>query len=158
MLSSSLQYTPLAALSRPIAGTIGNTIITTHPGSVKAVKEILSVLFRGGVIEHAVDLIKGGSGQRVHTLAAEGRSVVARAEIHNHNHGHDHHHHHHESHRASQPRSATAISHDPCAPGTFNAYSYALTMSLSPHFSFSSSSTITLPSNIPGKGSFFNSR
>jgi gephyrin len=132
MLSSSLQYTPLAALSRPIAGTIGSTIITTLPGSVKAVKEILSVLFRGGVIEHAVDLIKGGSGQRVHaTLAAESESLLEPSrDVASHNHEHDHHHHHHGSHRAPQLRSATAISHDPSAPGTFKAYIYALTMNL----------------------------
>lgn len=122
MLSSSLQYTPLAALSRPVAGTIGNTLITTLPGSVKAVKEILSVLFQGGVLQHAVDLIRGGSGQRVHAeLVAESRNVLelpmdgAKAEIYITRHDH---HHHHGDHRAPQPRSAAALSHDPSAPGT----------------------------------------
>ena len=138
MLSSSLQYTPLAALSRPIAGTIGNILITTLPGSVKAIKEILSVFFQGGVLQHAVDLIKGGSGQRVHTeLAAESKGVLelprdgAKTEIHGTHHDHDHHHHHHGGHRAPQPRSAATLSHDPSAPGTFKGlYSSPLLMVL----------------------------
>ncbi|KAF8806121.1 hypothetical protein BYT27DRAFT_7191426 [Phlegmacium glaucopus] len=123
MLSSSLQHTPLAALSRPIAGTIRNSLITTLPGSVKAVKEILLALFQGGVLQHAVELIKGGSGQRVHAnLAAESTSVLeagAKPESHETSH-HDHHHHdhHHGGHRAPQPRSAAALSHDPSAPAS----------------------------------------
>ena len=135
MLSSSLQHTPLGALSRPIAGTVRNTLITTLPGSVKAVKEILSALFQGGVLQHAVDLIKGGSGQRVHEkLAVESRSVLEPtrngAKPENHGHSHDCHHH---SHRAPQPRSAVALSHDASAPGTFKVY-VLFTLSLIVHF------------------------
>ena len=124
MLSSSLQHTPLGALSRPIAGTVRNTLITTLPGSVKAVKEILSALFQGGVLQHAVDLIKGGSGQRVHeNLAAESKSVLesTRNDARPENHGHNHDCHHH-NHRVPQPRSAAALSHDASAPGTFKVY------------------------------------
>ena len=69
MLSSSLQYTPLGALSWPIAGTIRDVLITTLPRSVKAVKEILLFLLQGGVVQHAVDLIKGAS-QYVHARLA----------------------------------------------------------------------------------------
>lgn len=128
MLSSSLQHTPLAALSRPIAGTVKNTLITTLPGSVKAVKEVLLALFHGGVLQHAIELIKGGSGQRVHAdLAAESKSILeptkdgSKPENHATCH-HDHHHHHHGDHRAPQPRSAAALSHDPSAPGTSKFY------------------------------------
>ncbi|KIK05928.1 hypothetical protein K443DRAFT_3486 [Laccaria amethystina LaAM-08-1] len=49
LLSPSLQHTPLAALSRSVAGIIKSTLITTLPGSVKAVKSNMDALMRGGV-------------------------------------------------------------------------------------------------------------
>ncbi|TFK62716.1 molybdenum cofactor biosynthesis protein [Pluteus cervinus] len=112
LLSSSIQHTPLAALSRPVAGTIKNTLIVTLPGSVKAVKENLDALFGSGVIEHALDLIKGGSGKQVHAaLAAQGSGTSSLQT----GGGHHHHHHHHgHDHHAPQPRST--LSHDPTAP------------------------------------------
>ncbi|KAF5371123.1 hypothetical protein D9758_004188 [Tetrapyrgos nigripes] len=107
LLSSSLKHTPLAALSRPVAGTIKNTLVVTLPGSVKAVKENLDALFSNGVVEHAIDLIKGGSGKEVH--AALGSS-------HGHGHSHHHHHnprtHHHHGHEHHEPKSRI-LSHDP---------------------------------------------
>ncbi len=36
---AGLSHTPLAALSRPVAGVRGKTLIVTLPGSPKAVKE-----------------------------------------------------------------------------------------------------------------------
>jgi len=66
ILSSSLKHTLLAALSRPVAGTIGKTLVVTLPGSVKAVREDLEALFAGGVLDHVLDLIKGGTGANVH--------------------------------------------------------------------------------------------
>ncbi|KAG6856985.1 hypothetical protein H0H87_011079 [Tephrocybe sp. NHM501043] len=61
LLSASLKHTPLAALSRPIAGTIGKTLVVTLPGSVKAVKENMEALLNAGLAEHAVELIRGGA-------------------------------------------------------------------------------------------------
>ncbi|KAI9000732.1 molybdenum cofactor biosynthesis protein [Trametes punicea] len=73
LLSASLQSTPLAALSRPVAGTIRHTLIVTLPGSVKAVQENLAALLNAGVVNHAIELVRGGSGRAVHAqLAAEG--------------------------------------------------------------------------------------
>jgi gephyrin len=66
ILSSSIQATPLASLSRPVAGTIGSTLVVTLPGSPKAVKENITALLSSGVITHALDLVKGGSGKAVH--------------------------------------------------------------------------------------------
>ncbi|KAJ7639494.1 MoaB/Mog domain-containing protein [Roridomyces roridus] len=97
MMSSSLKHTPLAALSRPVAGTVKNTLVVTLPGSVKAVKENLEALLAGGVVNHAIELIRGGTGKQVH------------AELAGHHH---HHHHHHHDHAAPQPRT---LSHDPSA-------------------------------------------
>ncbi|KAF6748996.1 molybdenum cofactor biosynthesis protein [Ephemerocybe angulata] len=120
MLAASLKHTPLAALSRPVAGTIGATMITTLPGSAKAVQENLDALFVGGVIDHAVDLVRGGSGKRVHDSL---QSNNPRSEGTSDRHGHHHHHHHHghghghgHGHQAPQPRSSAALSHDPSAP------------------------------------------
>ena len=125
MISSSLKHTPLAALSRPVAGTIKNTLITTLPGSVKAVKENLEALFQAKVIEHAIELIQGGSGQQVHR-----NLLISDTPVHLHDasptgHGHEHqhhrlrqhHHHHHGEHQAPTPRSEKALSHDPSASG-----------------------------------------
>ncbi|KDN48076.1 hypothetical protein RSAG8_03092, partial [Rhizoctonia solani AG-8 WAC10335] len=77
IVAESLKHTPLAALSRPVVGSIRNTLITTLPGSPKAVKENLpkavkenlSALLQGGVISHALDLLTGGkeSGQSGHS-------------------------------------------------------------------------------------------
>ncbi|KAG8995446.1 hypothetical protein FRB94_009169 [Tulasnella sp. JGI-2019a] len=64
LISTAIQHTPLAALSRPVAGMMGSTLIVTLPGSPKAVKENLAALFL--VVDHALDLITGGNGQAVH--------------------------------------------------------------------------------------------
>ena len=73
ILNASLQATPLAALSRPIAGTIKNTLICTLPGSPKAVRENMAALLEAGVISHAIELVRGGRGDRLHAvLASEG--------------------------------------------------------------------------------------
>ncbi|KAG2073679.1 hypothetical protein BDR04DRAFT_1094696 [Suillus decipiens] len=102
LLAESLKRTPLAALSRPVAGTVGNTLVVTLPGSVKAVKENLEALFANGFIEHAIDLIRGGTGKQVHAAMGSGHGGVP------------HHHHHHHDHPVPQPRSI--LSHDPSLP------------------------------------------
>lgn len=115
-MSASLKHTPLAALSRPVAGTIQNALVVTLPGSVKAVKENLEALLSDGIIEHAIDLIRGGSGKRVHaSLALESSTnTIASPGQASHNH---HGHHHSHSHHPPHPR--TTLSHDPLLPGTF---------------------------------------
>ena len=108
MISTSLKYTPLAALSRPIAGTIQNKLVVTLPGSVKAVRENLKALLSGGVVHHAIDLIRGGSGKQVHASLAAGNLTPAPViSGHAHEHEHDHH-----SHYVPIP-----LSHDPSLPG-----------------------------------------
>jgi gephyrin len=124
ILSTSLQKTPMAALSRPVAGTIGPTFVVTLPGSVKAVRENLGALFCDGVLLHAIDLCRGGSGRGVHAqmAAADGRSgarTAAAAQPGN-GHGHDHGHHHHHHHHHATPKPRTILSNDPSQPGTFH--------------------------------------
>ncbi|KAH7926809.1 hypothetical protein BV22DRAFT_1118682 [Leucogyrophana mollusca] len=117
LLSASIQHTPLAALSRPVAGTVGNTLIVTLPGSVKAVKENLSALFSNGLVDHAIDLIKGGNGKQVHAAMGSSHPQVAQNPSASAHHHHHHHHHHHDhDHRAPQPRST--LSHDPSLPAS----------------------------------------
>lgn len=58
MLSKSLQITPMAALSRPVAGVLENsTLIITLPGSPKGAVENLEFVLP--TLPHALDLILG---------------------------------------------------------------------------------------------------
>ncbi|KAI6135212.1 MoaB/Mog domain-containing protein [Pisolithus croceorrhizus] len=118
LLSSSLKHTPLAALSRPVAGTIGKTLVVTLPGSTKAVRENLDALLSNGVLDHALDLIKGGSGKAVHAALGSGHTPVGQGQAHGH--------HHHSGCVAPKPR--TALSHDPSvpAPGRLRVSPYPL--------------------------------
>lgn len=52
-----LKYTPLAVLSRPVAGTRNNTLVITLPGSVKAVKENLGSV--DPLLPRIINLLQG---------------------------------------------------------------------------------------------------
>jgi molybdenum cofactor synthesis domain-containing protein len=52
---------PTAALTRGIAGIRGQTLIINLPGSPKAVRESMEVLF--GFLEHLLEKIKGDPGE-----------------------------------------------------------------------------------------------
>jgi molybdenum cofactor synthesis domain-containing protein len=56
MRAETLKYTPMAMLSRSVAGIRGNTLIITLPGSPKGVKETLEVV--KPVLPHAIELLK----------------------------------------------------------------------------------------------------
>ena len=56
MRASTLQFTPMAMLSRSVAGIRGKTLIITLPGSTKGVKECLDVV--NPVLPHALELLK----------------------------------------------------------------------------------------------------
>ncbi|KAH7912952.1 MoaB/Mog domain-containing protein [Hygrophoropsis aurantiaca] len=114
LLSASLKHTPLAALSRPVAGTLKSTLIVTLPGSVKAVKENMAALFSNGLVDHAIDLIRGGSGKQVHAAMGSSHPHVSQNEGGSAHH-HDHHHHGH-GHKAPQARAI--LSHDPSLPAS----------------------------------------
>ena len=57
MRAKSLEKTPMAVLSRAVAGQRKNCLIINMPGSVKAVKECLEAIIQA--IPHAVEIITG---------------------------------------------------------------------------------------------------
>ncbi|KAF0290935.1 Gephyrin [Amphibalanus amphitrite] len=56
MLNGSLAITPMAMLSRPVAGVRGRCVVVTLPGSTKGAVENLRLLAPG--LPHAVDLVR----------------------------------------------------------------------------------------------------
>jgi molybdenum cofactor synthesis domain-containing protein len=68
MRAKSLEKTPMAVLSRSVAGLRGQCLIINLPGSPKAVGECLEVILPA--IPHAVEIIKGEVTE--HTIGMPG--------------------------------------------------------------------------------------
>ena len=60
MRQGGMQQTPLAMLSRAVAGLRGRTLIINLPGSEKAVRENLAVILPA--LAHAVESLQGRTG------------------------------------------------------------------------------------------------
>lgn len=60
MRAKTLQFTPMAMLSRSVAGIRGSTLIITLPGSPRAVRECLDVV--KPVLRHALELLRDEAG------------------------------------------------------------------------------------------------
>jgi molybdopterin adenylyltransferase len=60
MRASGLAQTPMAALSRGVAGAVGSALILNLPGSPKGVRESLGAVLP--VLPHAVELLGGATG------------------------------------------------------------------------------------------------
>jgi len=74
MRAEGLAHTPMAALSRAVAGTIGSTLVINLPGSPKAVREGLIAI--AGIVPHAVELLGGATGQ--HPTGHDGADTTTR--------------------------------------------------------------------------------
>ncbi|KAI6323717.1 hypothetical protein MCOR34_001704 [Pyricularia oryzae] len=119
MIAASLNVTPFAMMSRPVAGVRNGTIIVTLPGSPKGAKENLQAVIK--LLPHACVQASGANSRQLHSggvekLEQEAGVLAAESQSRGSSHHHHHHHHHHHGHdnlvRHTKPDSSP-MSNDP---------------------------------------------
>jgi len=103
MLAASLEVTPFALMSRPVAGVRNKTIIITLPGSPKGAKENLQSILK--LLPHACLQAAGADSRKIHeggvkqlekeagiSSTGHNSNTGDQAHAHSHSHGHDHKH------------------------------------------------------------------
>ncbi|KAL1969651.1 hypothetical protein VTN77DRAFT_8204 [Rasamsonia byssochlamydoides] len=96
MLAASLNITPFAMMSRPVAGVRNKSLIVTLPGSPRGAKENLEAIIN--LIPHACIQAAGADSRAIHVGGVkklEAEAGVSAVKSSNANHQHHHHHHHH---------------------------------------------------------------
>ncbi|KAI1093051.1 gephyrin [Rostrohypoxylon terebratum] len=120
MLAASLNVTPFAMMSRPVAGVRNKSVIITLPGSPKGARENLQAILK--VLPHACLQAAGMDSRTLHAggvekLEAEAGVRPTGGHSHSHDHSHDHHSHRHSHGHGSLVRhtapSANPMSNDP---------------------------------------------
>ncbi|TLD31255.1 hypothetical protein PspLS_02803 [Pyricularia sp. CBS 133598] len=99
MIAASLNVTPFAMMSRPVAGVRNGTIIVTLPGSPKGAKENLQAVIK--LLPHACVQASGANSRQLHSGGVKrleqeaGVSATGNQQGGSSHHHHNHHHHHH---------------------------------------------------------------
>ncbi|KAI1460307.1 gephyrin [Annulohypoxylon moriforme] len=98
MLAGSLNVTPFAMMSRPVAGIRNNSVIITLPGSPKGARENLQAVLK--TLPHACLQAAGMDSRTLHAGGVKKLEVEAGlrpggSQPHSHDHSHDHHSHGH---------------------------------------------------------------
>ncbi|KAI9302176.1 hypothetical protein BJ944DRAFT_124524 [Cunninghamella echinulata] len=121
LLSTSLNKTPFAALSRLVTGFRDKTLIVTLPGSPKACRENMDALLP--ILPHALQLVRNqrGAVQKTHSqlqsndiAATTATSPIPAPPIGTHTCIHHHHHHHRHDNKQRETRTLdinTPVSH-----------------------------------------------
>ncbi|CAK7224084.1 hypothetical protein SBRCBS47491_005428 [Sporothrix bragantina] len=121
MLAASLQVTPFAVMSRPVAGVRKRTVIVTLPGSPKGAKENLQAILK--MLPHACVLAAGVDSRSLHAggvkkLEQEAGvvgSTAGQSQGHSHNHSHGHSHGHGHGHGGHGGHGHGLVRHAPPA-------------------------------------------
>lgn len=79
LLTQSLAITPFAALSRPVAGIICQSLVITLPGSPKACTENLTIL-GPKLLQHAIETLQDRPASQQHPPAAHTATSAARTQ------------------------------------------------------------------------------
>ncbi|KAL9124063.1 MAG: hypothetical protein Q9217_006574 [Psora testacea] len=128
MLAASLEVTPFAMMSRPVAGVRNETLIVTLPGSPKGAKENLLAILK--LLPHACSQAAGQDSRAIHAGGVgkleEDAGVSTKRKDPNQQHQHHHHGHFHGHDGHAMPKAHTRpedrpVPNDPRA-GPSNRY------------------------------------